>query len=330
MERVVRRRFVLQAAPCLLLASRAAARAEGGPGGFPSKPIRLVVPYPPGGATDIQARVLAREIQVPLGQPVIVENRPGASGVTGSDAVARAPADGHTLLMGSSASHGVSVIAMPGLPFDPLRDFAPVSLIAKIPNVLVVHPSLATRSLGPLVDHLRANPRTPIATSGPTASGRFAAELLIAQLGLSATIVPYRGVAPAFTDLAAGHVRLGLLDVSPALPLFRAGTLLALAVTSLTRALPLPEVPTIDETLIPDFEAVAWTAIYAPAGTPAPVVDVVNGAIREAVGRASVQQRFAESGGEIAVGSPVELADFMRRDIARWAEVARANRLSFD
>jgi tripartite-type tricarboxylate transporter receptor subunit TctC len=326
---VTRRSILLGAAVAAALPATPGARAQGA-AGFPNRTIRIVAPYAPGGGADIQARVLGAEMQRIFGQNVVVENRTGASGVTGSEHVARSAPDGYTLVMGSSASHSVSVVAMPGLPYDPLRDFAPVALTSVIPNILVVHNSVPARTMEELVTWLRANPGTAIATAGPTSSGRFAAEILKANLQLDVTIAPYRGAAPAIADLAAGHVKVGVMDASPIFPVLRSGAARALAVTGSRRARALPDVPTVAETVLPGYEAVAWIAMFAPAGTPPDIIATLNGALREAAQSQTVRDRFEQTGAEIAIGTPEELTAFMRADIERYTAVARSAQLRFE
>lgn len=312
---------------CLVTAC-AAAPAAFAAEPYPSKPIKIVVPYAPGGASDTLARAVAETMTQSLGQPAIVENRPGASGTTGSEQVARAAPDGYTLVMGTSASHSVNTVVFPKT-YDPITAFTPVALVTRVPNVFFVSPTLPVHTMQELLAYLKANPGTPIATGGPATSGRFAAELLMAKLGVSLTVVPYLSSAPAVGDVRSGQVKIGVTDLLAPTAMIRNGDLRAIAITGLKRAPALPGVPTVAETVAPGFEAVAWNAMLAPPGTPADIVAKLNAAVRKTFESQATRQRFESSGQEISIGSPEELTQFMRDDIARWKSVAASNKLTF-
>lgn len=295
---------------------------------FPNRPIKIVVPYAPGGAADSLARAVGETMSRTLGQAVAIENRTGASGTTGSDMVSRSAPDGYTLVMGTSASHSVNTVVF-AKTYDPLTAFAPVALVTRVPNVLFVSRSLPIHTMQELVAYLKANPGTPIATGGPATSGRFAAELLKAKLGLSLTIVPYLSSAPAVADVRVGHVQIGVTDLLAPTPFIKSGDVRAIAVTGLQRAPALPQVPTVAETVSPGFDAVAWNGLFAPPGTPDAVVERLNAAVRKTFESPDARKKFESLGQEIAVSSPAELTQFIREDIARWKAVAATNKLTF-
>ena len=295
---------------------------------FPNRAIRIVVPYAPGGASDVLSRAVAETMTKTFGQSAIVENRPGASGTTASEQVSRAAPDGHTLVMGTSASHSVNTIVFPKT-YDPVTAFAPVALVTRVPNVIFVNPSLPVHTMAELVAYLKANPGAGIAVSGPATSVRFAAELLVAKLGLSVTIVPYGGSAPAVADVRAGHAKVGLTDLLAPTPFIRSGDVRAIAVTSLRRAPAMTQLPTVAETVSPGFDAVAWNALFAPPGTPQPILAKLNEVVRKTFEAPEMRARFEQLGQEVAIGSPAELTQFIQDDIARWKGVAATNKLSF-
>jgi len=295
---------------------------------FPNRTIRIVVPYAPGGASDVLSRAVAETMTKTLGQSAVVENRPGASGTTASEQVSRAAPDGHTLVMGTSASHSVNTVVFPKT-YDPVTAFAPVALVTRVPNVIFVNPSLPVNTMAELVAYLKANPGAGIAVSGPATSGRFAAELLVAKLGLSVTIVPYGGSAPAVADVRAGHAKVGLTDLLAPTPFIRSGDVRAIAVTSMRRAPAMAQLPTVAETVSPGFDAVAWNALFAPPGTPQPILAKLNEVVRKTFEAPEMRARFEQLGQEVAIGSPAELTQFIQDDIARWKGVAASNKLTF-
>lgn len=307
-----------------LPASITAARADE----FPSRVIRIVVPYAPGGAADSLARAVGESMFQHMGQPVVIDNKPGASGTTGSLLVSRAAPDGYTLVMGTSASHSLNTVCLPGS-YDPVIAFAPVALVTRVPNLLFVARSLPVQNIEELVAYLKAHLGTGIAVGGPATSGRFAAELLMAKLRLDITVVPYAGSTPATADVRAGHVPVGLTDLLSPLPFIRSGDLRPVALTGLSRTASLPGVPTVADTVSPRFDAVAWNALFAPPGTPDSIVRKLNESVRKTFVDAAVRQKFEGLGQEIAVSSPAELKKFIEEDVARWKAVAQTNKLSF-
>jgi tripartite-type tricarboxylate transporter receptor subunit TctC len=295
---------------------------------FPSRSIRIIVPYAPGGAADFLARLIGQEMTRMFGQSVVIENRPGASGTTGSEMVARTAPDGYNLVMGTSASHSVNTIAIKDT-YDPVTAFSPVALVTRAANVIVAHPSFEAQTIADLIRLLKAKPGTPMATAGPATSGRFAAELMMARLDVKITLVPYKSSAPAIADVMAGHTPLGITDALAPTPMIRNGTVRAIAVTSAKRVPSLPDVPTLAETVAPGFEAVAWNALFAPPGTPAAVLSKLNRAVVEIVNQPDNRKRIEALGQEIAVGSPQDLTNFIKADIAKWKDIAARNQLQF-
>ena len=296
---------------------------------YPDQPIRMILGYAPGGNTDIPARLFANAMSKILGVSIVVENRPGASGVPAGEYVKRSKPDGYTLLWATSASHSVSVVAMAPLPYDPVKDFAPITLISIDPNVIVASNQFPAKTIPDLVDYLKAHPHTPIGNAGPATSGRFAVELMKPKLGVDATSVPYKSTGPLLTDLAGNQIPLGILGASTAVPFLKDGRMRAIGVTSLHRSRILTDVPTFDETVSKGFDAVAWSALYAPPHTPAAIIDKINAAMRQAAQAPEVKKWLDESGLEVPLGTPQELNDFVKADIDRWVDVAKQNHLTF-
>jgi tripartite-type tricarboxylate transporter receptor subunit TctC len=324
------RRTLLSAAlasPAFSLGSRRVMAADE----YPNRLIRLIVGYATGGNVDVPARLFAPELQRILGAPVIIENRPGASGITAAEAVARMAPDGYNILWGTSASHSVSVVAMASLPFDPVKDFAPITLISADPNVIIASKDFpAADSIDAFLAYVKANPRTAIGTSGPATSGRFAVELMKPKMGVELTIVPYKSTGPLLTDLAGGHIPLGIMGASTAVPFIREKSIRAIAMTSLRRSSVLPDVPTFNETVSKGFDAVAWSALFAPPGTSDAIVGKINAAMKEAAEMPAIKKWFMESGLEVPMSSPAELTAFMKADIEKWVQVAKDNNLKIE
>jgi len=288
---------------------------------WPARPIRMVVPFPPGGPTDIVARVLAERMARSLGQPVVVENRPGANGNIGNEAVAKAEPDGYAVLYNTS-SIALSPALYTRLSYDAMRDLAPVVQTATIPLVLAVNSALPVRDLRGFVDHVRARPgQLSYGSAGNGNVTHLGAFLLLRSQGLEAVHVGYRGSAPALVDAVAGQVQFLTDTVNSALPLIREGRLRALAVTSPRRLAPLPEVPTVAEVLIPGFEVGAWQGMMVPARTPAAVVARLNAAAMEALADPEVRARLAEQGTEPLGSTPEEYGRVLRDETARWGRV---------
>ena len=289
---------------------------------FPSKPIRIVVPFTPGGPNDILARMIGQRYTAVWGQQTLVDNRPGGGTVIGTDIVAKAPADGHTLLM-VSTSHAANPSLMSKLPFDTLRDFVSVGQAVSSPNVLVVHPSVPARHTRELLDIAKARPgQITFASGGSGAATHLAGELLKILGGVEMTHIPYKGAGPATIDLISGQVTWMFGTILPTIPHVRAGKLRALAVSGKKRAEVLPEVPTVAEH-VPGFEASSWYGVFAPAGTPAEVIIKLNQEMARALTPVEVRQRLAAEGTEVVAGNPEDFMQLFRAEAAKWARVIK-------
>lgn len=290
---------------------------------FPTKAVRLVVPAPPGGGTDVFARTIAAELARQFGQAFIADNRPGASGIIGSDLVAKAPPDGHTLLM-SFTSHVTNPVLQPSLPYDTLKDFASISMVAVVPSVLVVHPSVPARSLKELLALARAKPGVlDYASAGTGTATHLSAVLLRSMADVDIVHVAYKGASPALTDLLGGQVALMFGNMVSTLPHIRSGRLRALAVTGAERAKVTPELPTMAESGLPGYEATAWFALFAPAKTPVVVIERLNAEVVAALRLPQLQQRLASQGAEASPSTPAELDRRVRGEIEKWTRVIR-------
>jgi tripartite-type tricarboxylate transporter receptor subunit TctC len=295
----------------------------------PPRPVRLVVPFPAGGATDVVARVLAERMQEALGQPVVVENRTGAGGNIGVENVVRSAPDGTTLLMGTTGTLTVNPHLYSTLGFDPLRDLAPVSMAFTTDHVLIVNPSVPARTAQEFLALARAQPgRFSYGSAGSGSSTHTVAELFRLAARVEITHVPYRGSAPALNDLVAGTVQVMLDQIPSAIGQIQAGRVRALAVTGARRSPLLPEVPTMAEIGLAEAQATSWGAVMAPAGTPAPAIARFNATIREALALQAVKERLAAAGAEGVASSPEELAAFLRDESAKWARVVREARIT--
>jgi tripartite-type tricarboxylate transporter receptor subunit TctC len=304
------------------LLAPAVARAQ--PAWTPTRPTRFVVPFPPGGATDVVARVLAERLQDAFGQPVVVENRTGAGGNIGVENVVRSPADGTTILMGTTGTLTVNPHLYANLGFDPLRDLAPISMAFTTDHVLIVNPQVAAQNAQEFLALVRARPGAlSYGSAGSGSSTHTVPELFKLAARVEITHVPYRGSAPALNDLVAGNVQVMLDQIPSAIGQIQGGRVRALAVTGARRSPLLPDVPTMAEIGLPDAQATSWGAVMAPAGTPAPVVARFNAAIREALAQQPVKDRLAAAGAEGVASTPEELATYLRAESAKWARVVR-------
>ncbi len=313
----------------ILLASALATPALAQPV-WPTRPVRILVAWTPGGGVDVPVRLLLPKMQDVLGQPIIVENRGGASGSIGAAFVAQQPADGYTVLA-DAAAHVSNASLMRGLPFDYTTAFAPVTQISVLPHLLVVRPDSPIRSLADLIAAARARPGAiTYASSGIAAGPHLASALLLRQAGVSATHVPYRGSAAAMTDVLAGNVGFTFSTIPQASPLVREGRLRALAVSTRERMPALPDVPTVAEHGFPSFELNEWVALWVPAGTPAPIIARLHAAATAALAEPAVRQRYAEIG-ILPVGStPAELASYAAEQRARLTELIRAENIRLE
>lgn len=314
----------------LLAAPAARGRAAEEAAAWPGRPVRFVVPYPPGGPTDILGRVVAARLAQELGQPMVVENRPGASGTIGAEAIARAAPDGQSFLMNASI-HVIIPHLNRSLPYDALADFTPVTNMASVPLVAVVNPQLPVRSIPELIAYLRANPgRVSYASSGNASALHLAGEMFKLMTGTEMVHVPYRGAGPAVQDLIAGQVQLIFDSVPSSASAVRAGLLRPLAVTTAHRIAAYPDLPTIAESGLPGFDIATWYAIWAPPRMPMPIVQRLQRAVAAAVAVPEVRERLATLGAEPVADSPADFAAFCARESERWGRLVREARLTLD
>ena len=298
--------------------------------GYPSHPIRLLVTYPPGGGADIMARLLAPKVGESLGQPVLVENKAGASGQIAADTVAKSAPDGHTLML-DAANFAVNPSLYAKLPYDPAKAFAPVTLLVLFPNMLVVNPQQPFTSVQALVQAAKAKPGSlSFASSGNGSAQHLSGELFRQQAGLDLVHVPYKGGGPALTDVMAGQVPMYFANMASGLPYVKAGKLRALGVTGSRRSPAAPELPTIAESGLPGFEVYEWNAIFAPGGTPPEIVRRLHGEFARALAQKDVQERIASLGGEISGASPQDTQAFIAQQTAKWARVVKEAHIKVD
>jgi tripartite-type tricarboxylate transporter receptor subunit TctC len=305
------------------------ARAADAP--YPSKPVRLVVPFPPGGTTDVLGRLVGQQLSMRLGQQFVIDNRPGAGGGLGTDIVAKAPADGYTVLLGGVAPHSINPRLYARLPYDAANDFAPISLLGTLPNVLVVNPSLPVRSVQELITLAKAKPGTlTFASGGNGTTHHLSGELFKRMAGVDMMHVPYKGNAPAITDVIGGQVNLMFDNINNSLPHIKANKLRALAVTGLVRAPVLPDVATLNEQGFSGYNITAWLGLFAPAGTPQPVLDRLNAAVKAAMNEKQVRELLVSEGIEAQSNSPEQFRVFLQTDAARWAKLVKESGAHID
>jgi tripartite-type tricarboxylate transporter receptor subunit TctC len=317
----------LAASAALLIATSASAVAQT----YPSKSIRMVIPFPPGGTTDILARIAAQKLSEALGQQVVPDNRPGAAGNIGSEQVAKSPPDGYTLatIPGSTLTIHPSLYAK--LPFDPLKDFAPITILAAVPNALVVHPSLPVRSVKDLIALAKSRPgQLNYASTGAGQSTHLSMELFKTMGGVNIIHVPYKGSAPAVTDLLGGHVPMMFDNMPSALPHVKAGKLRGIAVSTLKRSPVAPELPTVAESGLPGFEVSVWFSVLAPANTPREIVQRLNQVLVKSLQAPDTRERLTTQGAEAIGNTPDEFTAVMKRDIVKWAKVVKDANIKLD
>ncbi|MBI1989333.1 MAG: tripartite tricarboxylate transporter substrate binding protein [Betaproteobacteria bacterium] len=303
----------------LLLAASAVAHAQG----YPSRPVRLIVPTSPGGGTDISARMIAPKLAEYLGQQIVVDNRPGASTMIGVELVARAAPDGYTLLMGIS-SLAIAPYIQTKVPYDAVKDFAPVSQVVVLSNLMVSHPSLPARAVKELVAFARTRPGQINFAAGSVGSNpHLAMELFLSMTGLKMVHVPYKGQGPALIDLMAGHVSLSMANMLIALPHVKNGRLRAIGVTGAKRASVAPDIPTIAEAGVPGYEVVQWFGVLAPAHTPRDIIARLHAGIVRAVQDPAIRERFSSDGAETVGSTPEEFAAVIRADLGKWSKVIK-------
>jgi len=325
----------ITAKPKILLAALVAGGALlGGAGAasaldYPTRPVHWIVPYTPGGTTDITARLIGDALGRRLGQQFIVENRPGAGNNIGTEAVARAEPDGYTVLLVNPAN-AINATLYKHLPFEFLRDIAPVAGITRVPNVMEVNPTVPAKTVAEFIDYAKTNPgKVNMASAGNGTSVHLSGELFMAMTGVKLTHVPYRGSAPAITDMLAGQVQVMFDNLPASIEHIRAGKLRALAVTTAARSPALPDVPTVAET-VPGYEASAWFGMGAPKGTPAEIIDKLNQAINAVLAEPSMQASLAQLGGAPTPGSPADFGKTIAAETEKWAKVVKFSGASID
>lgn len=325
-----RRRFTvaaLAATAALALSGNAWAQAPS----FPSKPVTIVVPFSAGGTTDILARIIGQGLTTELGQPVVVDNRAGAGGNIGAAAAAKAPADGYTLFMGTVGTHAINASLYKKMPFDPVKDFTPLTRVANVPNLLVANPAQPFKTVGELITYAKANPgKVNFGSSGNGSSIHLSGELFKSLAKVDMVHVPYRGSAPAVTDLLGNQIAIMFDNMPSAIQHVRTGRLRPLAVTTAKRSPELPDVPTIAEAGLPGYEATSWFGLFAPAGTPAPVVSRLHAAIVKVLAQPDVKKKISEQGAEVHSEKPEQFAAFIKAESAKWGKVVRESGASVD
>jgi tripartite-type tricarboxylate transporter receptor subunit TctC len=313
------------AAICAAFSSAAQAQA------YPSKAIRWIIPFPPGGGTDVISRALSQKLTEAWGQQVIADNRPGSGGTIGLAVAAKLPADGYNLVLGQLANVAIAPALYPKLPYDPVKDFQPVTLALTSPLVLVAHPSFPAKNLKETIALARAKPDSvTFGSPGNGTTGHLGTELLKTLTNVKMTHIPYKGAVPAFTGLMGGEIAIYMSSIPPAMPQLKSGRVKAIGVTSAKRMATLPNVPTLAESGLPGYEVTNWYGVMAPAGLPKDVLAKLNGELVRILKLPDVQQRLSGEGGDIGANSPEEFATFIRSETAKWDKVVRASGAKVD
>jgi tripartite-type tricarboxylate transporter receptor subunit TctC len=314
-------RFLALTLACLLPALASPAIAAD----YPSRPIRFIVPFPPGGGNDIVGRVVALKLGEALNQSVVVDNRGGAGGTIGTDLTAKAPPDGYTILI-NNISLAVNATLIPKLPYDTLKDLAPVTLVGRQPNILVVHPGVPVKTMQDLIDLARAKPgQVTYGSGGVGTASHLATELLKLMTKTEMTHVPYKGLGPALTDLIGGRLTLIISTMASALPQLKAGKLRPVAVTTVQRSPFFPEVPTMNEAGVKGYEFSTWYGLMVPAGTPKAVIDRLNTETAKVLAQPFVKEQFAVQGVDTTPSSPAEFGQYLKTEVAKWGKVVKAS-----
>ena len=318
---------------CVCMLSTLGVQAQTAPrpsGSYPNKPVRVVVPYPPGGPTDIVARVVFQQVSASTGQQFLIENRAGAGGNIGAEAVARAPADGYTLLVATTA-HAINMSLFKNLNYDVQKDFSPVTLLTQGPLILVANPAFPANSVTELIALGKSKPGTlTFASSGNGQSTHLSAELFNTMAGIRMTHVPYKGSAPALSDVVSGQVSLMFDTTLSAMPFVKAGKLKALGVTSPARTPAAPEVPTIAESGLPGYEVFAWNGLLAPVGTPRAVIAVLNEELNKVMQMPRIREKFSAQGFVAIATSPDQFSSFLRQEVDKWSRTVKASGATVD
>ncbi len=318
MKMTMTRNLILGAA---LLGATAVAAAQD----YPQRPVRFVVPYAPGGSTDTLARSMGNKMSELLGQQVVVDNRPGANGDIGMTIVARAPADGYSIVLGYIANLGIGPSLYEKMPYDPVKDFASITQVAGASNIFVIHPSLPAKNFKEFIAYTKANPKkVSFASAGVASVGHLTGELLNEMAGIDMQHIPYKGSGQAITDLVGGHIKAMISGMASTLPHVRSGKLVGIVTTGLKRTPATPDIPTIAETY-PGFESSSWFGVLAPAGTPKPIITRLNADIHKSLQDPAVAKRLAGVGFEITYGTPEQFTAYIQSEIKKWAKVVKAS-----
>jgi tripartite-type tricarboxylate transporter receptor subunit TctC len=316
---------------CLVAVAATAFPADVPAQAFPNRPVRLVIPFPPGGSLDVIGRALAQKLTEAWGQSVVVDNRPGAGGNIGADLVAKSPPDGYTVVMGALSTHAVNPSLYPTMPYDAVKDFAPISLVAITPNVLIVNPALPVHSVKELIAYAKANPNKLSFGSGSNGSaGHLAGELFKVDAGVDMVHIPFKGGAPAVQALLAGDTQLMFDNLANSVQQVKAGKLRALAVTTAQRSKLAPELPTMAESGLPGFDISTWFGLLAPAGTPPDVIAKWNADVVKILNSPDMRERMTAQGAEPAPTTPAEFAQFIARELAKYARIVKASGAKVD
>ena len=326
MMHVVRPHWAALAFACAVISAPVYGQAT-----YPSKPVRWVIPFPPGGGTDVISRTLAQKLTELWGQQVIADNRPGSGGTIGLAAAAKLPADGYNIVLGQLANVAIAPALYPKLPYDAVRDFTPVTLALTSPLILVVHPSVPAKNVKELIALARAKPDAiTFGSPGNGTTGHLATEIIKGAGKVRMVHIPYKGAVPAFTGLLGGEIAVYMSSIQPALPMLKAGRVRALGVTSAKRIAALPDIPTIAETGLPGYEVTNWYGVMAPAGVPKDVLGKLHGDLVKVMKQPDVQQRFAAEGGDATPNTPEQFAAFIRNEIAKWGKAVRESGAKVD
>jgi tripartite-type tricarboxylate transporter receptor subunit TctC len=318
MNKHLTRRAALAMAATFAIAGNASAQAE-----WPSKPVKIVVPFAPGGTTDLTARIVAEQLSQHFKQTFVIENKAGAGGNLGAAEVAKAAPDGYTFLMGTPGTQAINQFLYPKMPYDTAKDLVPVSFVVRVPNVLMINPQLPAKSIKELIALLKAQPgKLSYGTPGNGSTGHLSTELFKTQAGVFVAHIPYRGSGPMLQDLMAGQVQMSIDNMPSALPLIQAGKLVALGVTSAQPVPQLPGVPAI-ASVLPGYEAEAWFVLVAPAGTPQPIIDKLSAEVDRILKKPDVAERFAKLGATPVGGTPKQLGDFIAAETRKWQKVVK-------
>ena len=293
---------------------------------YPSKPIRMIVPSAPGSGPDIMARAIGQKLTEALGQTIVIDDKPGAGGIIGSEAAAKAPPDGYTLIMSNAGAHTVNPGLYAKLPYDPVKDFAPVTLVALAPNILIVHPTLPVRNVKDLIALAKAKPgELTFGSGGNGSTAHLSGEMFKTMAGINIVHIPFKGSPAAVIGVIAGQIALAIPNIPPALPHVRSGKLKALAVTTAKRAAGVPDLPTVAEAGLPGYEATAWFGVLAPAATPPQIIARLNAAIVKIAHAREMQERLTAEGADAVGNTPEQFAQIIKSDIAKWAKVIKAS-----